>query len=439
MKTKTMTITKWSVLALAASVLACELPLDQLEVGDEMDGADEGTGTDSSGDGDGDGDGDGEALLECIEQGTNLAGGDEPIDFPLPECEVVCASGWGHDVAPLANEWTLEQVDPIIGYTHLEAMPTGELVAVIAHVNEAARLVWVSPDGELLDELTQPAINNEVWGVAITDDGNIVALSRQANMAVATALSSKGEHLWTVELGAYGGSTSVLAALGSGVVVALNSTMVPDDGDLLYVDSNGVVMELGSIPPTEEIAVSPSGNTVVIASSTTLSWMDVELFPSGTSTQGVVDVSHVAGLVALDDERVVIAGDAENLNEGGSSHAFVEQIGPMGLEWEGRYDRALEWCADETDDQTPSTVEHMMDVERLADGSLFVVGAESAGGLHQPWVGHVSAQGEVLATDRGFWSGAAATVTSSQGAAYVLLLEFDEGSQTHTYLRKYLP
>lgn len=442
MKTTTMTISKWSVLALAASVLACQLPLDQLEVGDGMDGADEDTGTDSSGDGDGDGggDGDGDASLECVEQGTNLAGGDEPIDFPLPECEVVCATGWGHGAAPLANEWTLdlEYADANTGYTFLEATPTGELVVVIGQHGAAARLVWVSPDGELLDELTQPAIDNDVWGVAITDDATIMVLWRHINTAAVTALSSSGEHLWTVEIGPPYSYNSVLAGLGSGVVVALNSSMVPDDGELVHVDSNGAVMGLGSIPPTERIAVSPSGNTVVIADSNTISWMDFELFPTGTSMQGVADVGYVAGLIALDDERVVIAGSAENWNEEGSEHAFVEQIGPMGLEWEGRYDRAVKWCADETDDQTPSTIEHMWDVERLEDGSLLVVGIESGSHLYQPWVGHVSAQGEVLAMDRGFWSGAAAAVASSQDAAYVLLFEY-EGSQQHIYVRKYLP
>jgi hypothetical protein len=432
--TKTMTITKWSSLALAASVLACELPLDQLEVGDETHGADEDTGTDSSCEGEG-GDGDGGAPLECVVQGTNVAGGDEPIDFEFPECEVVCATGWGHGAAPLANEWTLdlEHDDANTSYTFLEATPTGELVVVLGQHNADARLVWVSPDGELLAQLTQPAINNDVWDVAITNEGNIFVLWNQAIMPVVTALSSSGEHLWTVEIGPPYSYNSVLAALGSGVVVALNSTMVPDDGDLVHVDSNGQVMGLGSIPPTEEIAVSPSGNTVVIANTTTISRMDFKLFPMGTSIQDVADVNYVAGLVAPDDERVVIAGSAHNWNEQGSQHAFVEQIGPMGLEWEGRYDRALDWC------EFDSTTELMWDVERLADGSLLVVGIESARDIFQPWVGHVSAQGEVLATDRGFWSGAAAAIASTQDAAYVLLFEYDEASQQHIYLRKYLP
>jgi hypothetical protein len=435
MKTTMTTITKCSVFALTASVLACELPLDQLEVGDTMDGADEDTGTDSSCEGEG---GDGEASLECVVQGTNLAGGDEPIDFPLPECGVVCATGWGHGAAPLANEWTLdlEHTGPNTGFTYLEAAPTGELVAVIGHADAAARLVWVSPEGERLDELTQPAIDGDVWGVAITDEGNIMVLWRQANMQVVTALSSSGEHLHTVELGPYGTANSVFAALGSGVVVALSSTGLLYDWELVHVDSNGEVMGLGSIPPTNEIAVSPSGNTVVVTNSTTITWTDLDLFPTGTGMQGVADVSYVAGLVALDDERVVIAGSAANWSEQGTYHAFVEQIGPMGLEWEGRYDRAVDWC--EPDSQM-TTEEHMWDVEQLADGSLLVVGSESATNQFQPRIAHVSAHGEVLATDRGFWSGIAAAIASTQDAAYVLLFAYDEASQQHIYVRKYLP
>jgi hypothetical protein len=437
---KTMTISKWSSLALAASVLACELPLDQLEVGDETYGADEDTGTDSSCEGEG-GDGDGEALLECVGQGTNLAGGDEPIDFPLPECEVVCATGWGHGAVPLANAWTLDlEHGGVETYlTYLEATPTGELVAVISSEHEAARLLWVSPEGELLDELTEPAIDGEVSGVAITDDGNIVVLWRKTSMAVLTALSSSGQHLWTVDLGLYGNQRWTLAALGSGVLVALYYAMFPDQSDLVHVDSKGVAMGLGSIPHTTKIAVAPSGNTMVVAHDGALSWIDLELFPNGTTTQGLADALlwSVDGLVALDDERAVIAGSAINLDEDGYPHAFVGQIGPMGLEWEGRYDRALEWCGD--DDPMSSTTEHMWDVERLADGSLLVVGSETGGGHAQPWVAHVSAQGEVLATDRGFWNGRAATVASSQDAAYVLMFEYDETSQQHIYLRKYLP
>src|SRR3546814_2307407 len=48
--------------------------------------------------------------------------------------------------------------------------------------------------------------------------------------------------------------------------------------------------------------------------------MDFELFPNGTSTQGVAGVSFVSGLVALDDESVVIAGSAENWSERSEEH-----------------------------------------------------------------------------------------------------------------------
>jgi hypothetical protein len=455
MKTVTMTISKWSVLGLAASVLACELPLYQLEAGNAMDGSEEDTGMDSSGDDDGgDGDGDGAASLECVEQGTNLAGGDEPIDFPLPECEVVCASGWGHGAAPLANEWTLdlEHTGLNTGFTYLEATPTGELVAVIGHADAAARLVWVSSEGELQAELTQPAIGGDVWSVAITDDGNMFVIWRDFDTQSLTALSSSGDALWTVELGSYSGQDSVLAALGLGVVVALNGASGPDESELVLVDSNGDVSGMGSIPFASEIAVSPSGNTVVYANRTSISWTDFELFPTGTSTQGVAGVHLLFGLVALDDERVASVGVSRNWDDAGSIHAYVKQIGPMGLEWESTYDRASSWCPEQNEGQASPTQEQLYDVEQLADGSLLVVGAANGGygngrdlgqpgseQLLQPWVGHVSAQGDVLATDRGFWHGQAAAVASTQDAAYVLLFEFDEASQQHIYLRKYLP
>jgi hypothetical protein len=93
-------------------------------------------------------------------------------------------------------------------------------------------------------------------------------------------------------------------------------------------------------------SISSKSATVWMAP-TTISWLDVQLFPNGTITQALTDVWEVSRLVALDDERVVIAGSGINWDEPGYANAFVEQIGPMGLEWEGRYDRALEWCKED--------------------------------------------------------------------------------------------
>ena len=196
---------------------------------------------------------------------------------------------------------------------------------------------------------------------------------------------------------------------------------------------------MGPIPITWQVAVSPSGDTVALANLTTISWTDFGLFPSWTSMQGVADVLVMLGLVAIDDQRVVSVGAAKNWDEDGSVHAYVKQIGPMGLDWEHRYDRALSWCP-----QAIATEEVFITPVQLTDGSLLVVGRDASSngndsGIPQPFVVHVSAQGEVLGTDRGFWHGEAVTAAAgADGAAYVLLYEYG-GSGQQLHVRKYAP
>lgn len=423
---------RWTLVS-TVTMCGCQLGVEQLEVGDEADETDD--------DDDGTGDGDEQPSDECVAQGTNLAGGDEPLDYPLPACEVECATGWGHGATPLASEWTLDlqHQGETTGFTHLGLLPSGELLAMIGWYDAPARLVWISPDGELIDELIQPAIDGDLWDVGIDADGIIYAIWRDDDMQSLTALSSTGEHLWTVELGPHLAYHSVLAPLNSGVVVPLNPADSVSTSQLLRVSAGGQVTSMGPIPITWQVAVSPSGDTVALANLTTISWTDFGLFPSWTSMQGVADVLVMLGLVAIDDQRVVSVGAAKNWDEDGSVHAYVKQIGPMGLDWEHRYDRALSWCP-----QAVATEEVFITPVQLTDGSLLVVGRDASSngndsGIPQPFVVHVSAQGEVLGTDRGFWHGEAVTAAAgADGAAYVLLYEYG-GSGQQLHIRKYAP
>ncbi|HLT35691.1 MAG TPA: hypothetical protein VK034_05380, partial [Enhygromyxa sp.] len=111
-----------------------------------------------------------------------------------------------------------------------------------------------------------------------------------------------------------------------------------------------------------------------------------------------------------------------------------------------RYDRALSWCPERNRGQSIATEETFIDLARLADGSLLIVGRETGNHLdnnyswsEQPIVIHASAEGEVLATDRGFWRGeAVAAAADDDGSAYVLMYAYD-GSDQQLHVRKYAP
>src|SRR5690606_39139239 len=196
-------------------------------------------------------------------QGTNLAGGSDPLDWPLPECEVECATGWAHGAAPLASEWTLDLGHQGLqtGFTHLGLLPNGDLLSLTGFYTQPARLVWISPDGELLDQRIQPAIDGDLWDMGIDAAGIIYAVWRDDDKQSVTALSSSGEHLWTIELGPYLCFHSVLAPLHSGVLVPLKPAE-DEPAQLMRVSADGSVSSSGQIPMTWEIAVSPSGETI---------------------------------------------------------------------------------------------------------------------------------------------------------------------------------
>jgi hypothetical protein len=84
------------------------------------------------------------------------------------------------------------------------------------------------------------------------------------------------------------------------------------------------------------------------------------------------------------------------------------------------------WCP-EDDDQFPAeTGEFLVDVTRLPDDTLVVVGSENFDvhgvvGTH-PWVAHVSPGGDLLASDRGLWDGHAIdAVAGPDGSVFVLI------------------
>ncbi len=435
---------QWALVSIVL-VCGCQIGVEQLEVGEPGTDTEDDGETEAPGDGDGDGDGDGLATDECWALGTNLDGDPDPLDFPLPECEVECAGGWGHGVGLLPIAWTLdlEHEGDSTRFVHLEQMPGGEVLAFFGRrdfaqmMDEPARLVFISPDGEIVDDVERPEIGMKIWDVGVDGSGTIYALWDDEDVQSLTAMSSTGEHLWTIDLGPQQVHSSVLAARHEEVIVALNPADEFGVSELLVIPAAGQpVLSKGPIPFTDKIALSPGGATIVLANNTSITWVDYDWGPTSNGTQGVAGVSFVQGLVTLDQARVVAVGMSPNYDEGGALQGYVHEVGPMGLAWEHHYDRALAWCPG---DETPME-DRFYDVAGLADGSLLIVGSEQAQtNVHQPWIGHVSADGDMLAMDRGFWDGSALVAMGADDGSAYALLEAYEGDQQRLLVRKYLP
>lgn len=421
---------------LALSVLcACELPPDLLEAGDG-DGGSSGDTGDTSGDTGDTGDtGEPEPdEVECVEQGSNVYGESEPEwDFLLETCEVDCADGWGHDVPWLESEWTRpSQIMPDETTRGALAITSDDRIAmVLSGPDQSYQVHWLSPEGTLPSfQLSSSPISGEVIDFGIDAEQDIyyfVWTDGATQRLVATAESS--QVVFDVELGPHDEYNSRLAVLDDGVIVSL------DDGDprLMRFNQAGDLLFEHPIPATSTIDVSPSGDVIVLANTTTLSWVDMQ--GNFLGDQAVDNVASMLGLVAVDDTHVVVAG-GEPVS-GGDSGAFLREFGALGPGWSHSYDRADAWCV-ESDAQP--TQELFTQLVQLGDGTLVVAGVETdnSPGVTQPWIAHVSVAGDVLAFDRGLWRGDTIDLVARDNVAYVLLTKTEYvGGIGEPYVRKY--
>jgi hypothetical protein len=443
-----MTTTNFShAWVLALSVLsACELPPDLLEAGGDGDSSGDGDG-DTSGDGDGDTTGDtGDTdepesdEFECWSQGTNLTGGTTPHHYLLPEpgCTVVCSEGWGHGVPLLESEWTEEpeylfENAPTRG--SLGMGPDDRVVMVFSGPDQNFQTHWLTPEGEYSASGIWSQINGEVLDFGITDgDIHYLLWTDGVTQRLLGYIENSGTFPMELELGPHHGYDSTLAVIDEGVVVAL------DDGTtrLLHINQAGDILFEQPIPATSRIDVSPSGDVIAMANLTEINWADAQ--GNFLGSQEIDDVETMLGLVAIDDSHVVIAGGEPA--PGNGPRAFLRAAGAMGPVWSHSYDRADAWCI-EYDANT--TREEFTGVAQLGDGTLVVTGVESLGHPYadddytvQPWIAHVSAAGDVLAFDRGFWNGRTLDVVARDDVAYVLMSrEGYAGGLGEPYLRKY--
>jgi hypothetical protein len=431
------------VLVLGVSC-GCQLRPDLLEAGsaDESDTSGDG---DTSGDDDTDTTGDGGETtgetgegepddLECVLQGTNIDGGTDPEDFLLPDpstCEVICAQGWGHDAPLLESEWTS---DAPPSYLYQET-PTRGALAIAA--DERVVLLFSAPDAMQMHWLNAET-GHYMQGHFEGPIGELLDFGMDADEDIAYSLWMDGEtqrlratqgsfdEIFSLELSSQFADRSRLAVIEDGVYVSL------DDGSgtadrLLRIDQAGTVLFDKPIPVAFQMDVSPSGNVIAMANFQAITWTDAQ--GNFLGEQGYGDLAGILGLVAINDTNAVFSGSQyEPGFEGGDvrHRGALRKYGSQGLGWARDYDRADTWC-DELD--AVATEELLTGVVQLADGTLVVAGMESLGSPYsndkfeasQPWVAHVSAAGEMLEFDRGFWIGRPVDIVARDNDAYVLL------------------
>ena len=207
------------------------------------------------------------------------------------------------------------------------------------------------------------------------------------------------------------------------------------DGELIWeseVMSSATDLEFGPAPAMN-LAVGASGRRIEMFDSESgqLSW----------SSAALEDMDYWSnGMAFIGQEQLVLLDVHVDLYTS-KFDAIISAHGQGGQLWGETYNRAARWCPDNSDPN--STAETFLDVTTLDDGSVLVAGFEAfmegAQGFRQGWVGHVSAQGELLGFDRRLWNGVPiASAAGSDDSGLVLSSELsDAGDEVGFSLRKY--
>lgn len=390
----------------------------------------------------------GELLPECL-RGTNLQGGSDPGDYTLNTCAAfTCDEGWGHgDIPQLEIAWTLA-FDEDVGES--ERYPVG-LVArddellVVARRDAGPQLARVSSEGQLLELMALPT---SLHLSAIVEREGILYLdafdeSDSSNHVIAT--TEQGELLWDLELE---GSNQQMLVADDALLVAGTDA---GEGWLRRVTSSGSVAWTVPTPRPVSFTRAPSGRIVVTGS----------YIGDGVQRLHILapDGSFVGELPLLGDASYLIAmhlSDNTTLTGIGKRYepwdGVVERIdlGTVEVDWHHVYNRATNNCIAGFEEVAGEpTKEHFNAMAVLPDGSFLIAATEDAEYIEatpreSPRVLHVAADGQLLAADRGLWSGAASSVAvAPEGSAYVALPRDtyldNEIPSSGFYVRKYLP
>jgi hypothetical protein len=435
-------------LALCVHLGGCALAPSMLEAGDE-----DGTGDSQTGESDSGATAEGDCSLEdgcetggpgfeesCL-VGTELDGVGTETSSWAPPCEVVCDEGWGHEGEQLPVAWTRADFHPDGGTTFdgsgLAMSSGGELRLVLSTFEGPTHLLAIDPDsGETEWDEELPLAPATVVKFAAAGS-QLYLLRRTLNHTqLLHAFDLDGEHLWSRDYGTI--DTGQAMAAGSiGVAVAHEDTLelLDHQGQPVWSATPPIHADALDIEaaPGSRVVVGGDETIVVYSAAGELLWTGELEDAAATSLNGF---GFPGG------GQVVAAGSVvENARTDGLLTAFDQGA----LDWRTLYNRALAWCPwPDAGPLEASTAEFFLDIATFDDGSMLLAASENFVSNEgkpgsQPWVGHVSAGGELLASDRGLWDGYAFTVVAGvEGGAYVVASN-EDGDPPSLVLRKYLP
>jgi hypothetical protein len=425
-----------SALMLSTATLAgCLLKPGDLEAGLDEDDAE-------TSDGDAETGGD-PAASECL-LGTELDTLGVELSSWVPNCEVTCGTGWGHDGQPLPIEWTVELFadvqDPTLTPRGLAPLPNGQVVAAASN-GSGVELNAIDLDGQIVWTRSIEHFGGEFYEVAI--DAQTIYLTHSAGEnSVLSAFGLDGELRWSASLGAV--TPTGLAVSSAGIAIPLRSNVDLGPTELALRDLSGALTWTtdtstygGSVdfsPSAELLAVDGGNGDLTIHSSVDGSVV-VEIPYEGNPYLSVQSV------VFIDEATTVRVGVTieEHAFDGWASYQPL-----AGEAWVHTYNRATAWCPPPDPQDTYATGDMFGDVARLSDGTFVVVGSEIFNsedivGSH-PFVGRFTVTGEFLGSSRGLWDGYASDVVAgADGSALVLVLDRSVPGDEILRLRKYVP
>ncbi len=444
--------------AIALTSFACVIDPGVLE-GDEAASSETDTDADSDGTDSDSGSDSGETgetgepgLAECL-QGTNPQGGVDPGDFPLETCPAfVCDEGWGHGGATLPIAWTMKfaKPEPEQSRAPVGVVPRSQAdgVLIVARRDAGPELSTVSAQGELL---ATTMLATSLWITGVEAGEGLIFLSafdEQQSSSSVLAIDESGALLWSVPVE---GSIQAIAALPTGGVVA--ALIQQGGGELETLTAAGMPDWTTPTLTPVGLGVSPAGR-ILVTGHPALEFTQhlMHLYTADGELYGEAEAPGMIGelfqLHFLDEKRVLASGS--RFDEGLMSTDAVVQLLDFDTwtVWAHDYDRALDNClsAETLLASGYPTWEYFEQIVQLADGSFLIAAIEEgeANYVMQPRVLHIDEHGELLASDRGLWSGQAKALAAAEdGSGYALLtiggsMNYD-GDYDGFYLRKYEP
>lgn len=410
---------------IAALSLGCVLDLDKLDAGQDDDSADD-SGDDSSDPNDP------ENALECTIGSEIDATGTQRTSW-TPQCTggIVCAEGWGHDPDPLPIEWTTQMpINPPDSPHTPRAIGLFENGRVVVAIEREGAIGFehFEPDGLNYGGYDVEGIG-DVDAVEIIDERAYVTHGIGDGTIYVTAIDIASQQtLWTRS---FDGDVGSGVARGGG---KLALTVWSGDAQLntlfkLDLDGNTewttTAVEQGNV-----VAFSPAGDYIAVSGELTRVYSADDGDVLDEFVHGSLPELWPQSSVFLDEDRLAVIGSGVSTDTGTGWLGLDSLSGDV--TWETTYDRADLWCPVDGDPLSYETAELLIDITRLPDDTLVVVGSESFrfkdgvgttdGVGTQPWVAHVSPGGDLLASDRGLWNGHAIdAVAGPDGSVFVLI------------------